>query len=94
MDRKLPRAPAVLEKMEKWTLDSPGEDVKSRWASENYVSAGERPEVIERPLEEDMSSGAMVAITLDNALANYGDKLMFAASPRPARGRAGPTSGE
>ncbi|CAK0883391.1 unnamed protein product [Prorocentrum cordatum] len=81
VDTPLPRTPAVYERKLKWALPRLSEDefaAGDQWA-ENYSSVRDRPEVIDRYLDEEVAEGRMLKNTLGEARRRWPDRVRVAA---------------
>jgi hypothetical protein len=80
VDKKLPRTPAIFEAKTKWALEEKiwDPDSEGKWA-DNYVSAKEHPEALEKQFLEDEREGMMKRMPVAEAQALYPKKLCIAA---------------
>jgi hypothetical protein len=78
VDKKLPRTPSVFERKLKWRLSYKARDPIATEAA-NYVSAKDRPEVLEAQFEEDMTDGMMQTMSTAEATSEFGSRLVIAA---------------
>ena len=73
----LPRVPAVFEEKTRWRkYDDDAEHAQSE--RDNYLSARENAAEVQKQFLEEAALGAMVEVSLEEALAEYGDRLALA----------------
>ena len=77
VDQEMPRVPAVFEEKTKWNLDFT-EDPFADSMAENYKSAEENAEDIERQVMEEVQSGAIVSMSEDEAKMKFQGRLAVA----------------
>ena len=68
---KMAKARTVYRRKIKWKLDEPDDDTKPEWAN-NYISAKDRPDVLEKQFEEDIAEGKMMRISIQEARKEMG----------------------
>ena len=79
MSRKLPRTPAVFERKTKWKFQEPAEDDRGDW-QRNYSSVAEHVHLVEKQFREEEAEKLMARMKLRDALAEFGEDLMIAAT--------------
>ena len=77
VDLTMPRVPKVFEEKTKWNLDFTEEGFKDSMAA-NYKSAEENAEDIERQVMEEVESGSIVPMTVEEAQARFKGRLAVA----------------
>lgn len=78
VDEELPRVPKVFEPKEKWSLDFVEEALRDSVA-DNYKSAEESAEDIERQVLEEVERGSIVVMSEDEVKEKYKGRLAVAA---------------
>ena len=78
VDVRLPRTPALFPRKTKHRIYAEADRVFDGELRDNYISARERAEQIERQFEQEVEMGAMVRCDLEQARAEYGDELFIA----------------
>lgn len=78
VDEELPRAPKVFEPKEKWNLDFLEEALRDSVA-DNYKSAEESAEDIERQVREEVERGSIVVLSEEEVKERYKGRLAVAA---------------
>ena len=75
----LPRTPAIFERKVSWPLES---EAGQPWSGErlrrNYASAADRPDVLKRQFEQEVTEGLMIKTSLQQARAEWGEHLVIA----------------
>ena len=77
--RKLPRTPAVFDRKVKWRWAEPTDDMHGEWQC-NYPSLREHAAIVQKQFEEEERKGWMCRTTLRDALLEYGEDLVIAAT--------------
>ena len=78
VDEEMPRTPLVFEEKTSWRFNVVEEVLKDKW-SENYSSADENAEDIERQIKEEVAAGTIVRMREEEAAARYKGRLAVAA---------------
>ena len=87
--RRLPRTPAVFDRKTKWKFAEPTELLHGEWQT-NYSSLREHAATVNSQFEVEQSEGLMVRMTLDEAIARFGDALLITATGAiEKKGKAG-----
>ena len=73
---RLPRVPAVFEKKTKWRRYA--EDAEGQILRENYISAKQHAEMVQRQFLAEAELGAMEEMSLESAKAKFGKDLAVA----------------
>ena len=76
--RKLPRTPAVFERKTKWALKPLDGSEGTEWRP-NYTSAADHLQQVKTQFEKEVGKGFMEVMTLDQAIARFGERLTIAA---------------
>ena len=78
-DRPLPRTPALYERKTRWPLKDDGETLHGDWKA-NYSSLRDHEEQVFRQYESEIAEGLMGRMSLGEALDEYGESLLLAAT--------------
>ena len=87
MDIEMPRTPQVYEEKLKWTVDATDEVMRDILA-DNYESAEDNAEDIERQVLQEVENGALIRMMERNARKRFKGRLAVAALgavPKKAR---------
>ena len=78
VDMEMPRTPEVYEEKLKWTVDATDEVMRDILA-DNYESAEDNAEDIERQVLQEVEKGTIVRMMEHEARRRFGDRLAVAA---------------
>ena len=93
VDEELPRVPKVFEPKEKWNLDFVEEALRDSVA-DNYKSAEESAEDIERQVREEVDRGSIAVLSEEEVKERYKGRLAVAALAWSSTERDGLISGD